>query len=58
MAYLNLAMGTVVLIVFGMILRRNSKRKGFFQAFIQFDILIGFAAGLYLVITSIVSLSA
>ena len=57
MPYLNLTLGIIVLVVFGVILMKNSKTKGFLKAFFHFDILIGLAAGLYLVISSVISLS-
>ena len=56
MDYFKLVAGLLLLIAFGWIVLRNSKRSGFLQAFFAFDILLGLMAGLYLVITSVASL--
>lgn len=55
MDYLNLSLGIILLVVFAVILQKNSKRHGFFDAFFP-DTFIGIVAGLYLVITSVSAL--
>ena len=53
MDYFKLLAGLALLIIFGWLLARNYRRKGFINGLFAFDTLLGFIAGLYLVITSI-----
>ena len=56
MEYLKLVLGIGLLIAFAWILARNSKRKGFLHSLIGIDTIIGIVAGLYLIVTSAISL--
>ena len=55
MEYVNLTLGIILLIVFVFILQKNSKRNGFLNA-LFLDTFLGIVAGLYLLITAILSL--
>ena len=56
MVYFKLTLGIVLLIVFVFFFVKTAKRKGFVNALISFDIVVGFAAMLYLVVSSLLSL--
>jgi hypothetical protein len=56
MEYLKLILGIGFLVSFTWILVRNSKRKGFLHSLIRIDTILGLVAGLYLVVTSTISL--
>jgi len=56
MEYVKLVSGIGLMIVFGWILLRNMKRSGFMHSLLQIDTVLGIVAGLYLSITSAISL--
>lgn len=56
MEYINLVVGIVLLIAFTWILVKNSKRTGFLHSLIRVDTIVGIVAGLYLTLTSAISL--
>jgi hypothetical protein len=56
MDYLKLILGFAFLVIFTWILIRNSKRSGLIHVFFRIDTILGMAAGLYLVFTSVHSL--
>ena len=58
MEYIKIIAGLALLIIFSWLLIKNSKRKGFKDALFQIDTILGIVAGLYLVITSVISLWA
>lgn len=53
MDYFKLLAGIALLIIFGWLLVRNSRRKGFIDGLFAIDTLLGLVAGLYLVFTSL-----
>lgn len=56
MDYLKLVLGIIVLVAFVFILQKNRKRLRFVNILFLPEIFLGIAAGLYLVITSVVAL--
>jgi hypothetical protein len=56
MEYINLVLGIILLIAFTWILVKNSKRTGFLHSLIRVDTIVGIVAGLYLTLTSAISL--
>ena len=56
MEYFKLITGVILVIVFFWILSKNSKRTIFLHAIIRVDTILGIAAGLYLVFSSLGSL--
>ena len=56
MEYMKLIAGIVFLMTFGWLLVRNIDRKGFMHGLFRIDTIIGIVAGLYLVITSFISI--
>jgi hypothetical protein len=56
MEYLNLALGIVLLAVFGWLFYKNRKRTGLLHAFLRLDIIAGIMAGTYLTFASVHSI--
>ena len=56
MEYTNLVLGIVLLITFVWILIKNSNRTGILHAILRIDTMVGVVAGLYLTVSSIISL--
>jgi uncharacterized membrane protein YdcZ (DUF606 family) len=56
MEYINLVFGIILLTAFTWILVKNSKRTGFLHSLFRFDTIVGIIAGLYLTLTSAISL--
>jgi hypothetical protein len=56
MLILKMVAGIFLLCVFGWLLKRSSKRYGFLQAVFSLDILLGLAAGVYLIVAATVAL--
>ena len=58
MEYLELILGVILTVTYTwLVIRRRRKKSSFFESIFHFDIMIGMIAGLYLVVTSIYSLS-
>lgn len=58
MDYLKLFLGISLTLVFTWILMKNIKRTGFLHSLLRIDTVLGVVAGLYLVINSIISITA
>ncbi len=56
MGYVKLIAGIGLILVFTWLLVKNSKRTGFMNALLRFDIIVGIIAGVYLVVASMGSL--
>lgn len=56
MEYFKLISGIVVFAVFAWLAARNRDRRGVLFSLLQFDILLGLTAGVYLIIASTISL--
>jgi hypothetical protein len=56
MEYIKIVSGLALLGIFSWILLKNMKRSGFIHSLLRIDTVIGIAAGLYLIITSVSSL--
>jgi hypothetical protein len=56
MEYIKLVSGIGLVIVFGWLLLKNMRRSGFMQSLFRIDTVLGIVAGLYLSITSVISL--
>jgi hypothetical protein len=56
MDYIKFVAGFFILAVFAWLAARNRDRRGVLFSLFQFDILLGLAAGVYLIITSAMSL--
>jgi hypothetical protein len=56
MGYLTLVLGLTLLAVFTWLLIRNGKRSGFIHRLFSIDIILGIAAGLYLIASSVYSI--
>lgn len=57
MKYLELALGIILTVTYTWLIIRRRNKSGFFDSIFHFDIMIGMIAGLYLIVTSIYSLS-
>ena len=55
MLILKMVAGIILLGVFGWLLKKSSKRYGFLQAVFGLDILLGLAAGVYLIVASTIA---
>lgn len=53
MEYIKLLIGLALLALFSLLFYKHSKRSGFMHALFRIDTVLGLAAGLYLVITSV-----
>lgn len=56
MVIAKLVSGIALLIVFGWILLRNKERKGVIHSLFRIDTLVGIVAGIYLILTSVISI--
>ena len=56
MVIAKLVSGIALLIVFGWILPRNKERKGVIHSLFRIDTLVGIVAGIYLILTSVISI--
>jgi hypothetical protein len=57
MEYVELTLGIILIVTYTWLVIRRRKKSSLFESVFHFDIIIGMIAGLYLVITSIYSLS-
>jgi hypothetical protein len=56
MEYFLLALGILTTVLFAIITHRNAERKGLLHTIIRVDTFIGIGAGIFIVITSLVSI--
>jgi hypothetical protein len=57
MEYLELTLGLILTVTYTWLVIKRRKKSSLFESVFHFDIMIGMIAGLYLVVTSIYSLS-